>query len=289
MVSGNRSFNSRNTERAFLLLITVVMAVLFYKLFTVLQRDFANVPQRLRDGTIMNLNEDKPGERIRTLLNKGFYFHDKRDVELVSSVVTNGRNKAAGIIDNIGELNKSKYNVSTEEAFRQGGEEFKKRVRVERSLIGFTDEDSSLYEEERRKPAPLPSVNNLAMGSGAINGEVLKAGEVYVPGVLVRLRLILAQDSLYSENVDDVDRKITVNSKGVRKVYALDSLNNRQLQSLTAYARTDQDGKFSFSGLPQNNAFAVLPLQPGYEFGRSQGVQKLEKIFHSLFTRHPIL
>ncbi|MEJ7676514.1 MAG: hypothetical protein WKG06_01265 [Segetibacter sp.] len=149
-------------------------------------------------------------------------------------------------------------------------------------MLGFTDEDSSLYEKEKRKPAPLPASNNIAMGNGAINGAVLKAGEIPVQGVLVRLQLILPSDSLYSESVDDVSRKITVDSKGVRKVFALDSLRNRQLQSLSAYARTDDNGKFSFSGLPQNNSFAVLPLQPGYEFGRSQGVQKLED--NAIFT-----
>lgn len=287
MVSANRRSDLRTTERIFLLLVTLVMAVLFYKLFAVLQRDFSDVPRRLRDGTLMNLNDDKSGERIRTLLNKGFYFRDKRDIDLISTVVENGRNKTTGLIDNIGELNKSKYEISTEDAYARGGEEFKKRVRVERSLTGFTDEDSSLYEKERRRPAPLPAINNLEMGNGVISGAVLKDGKVSVQGVLVRLRLILPQDSLYGETVDEVDRKITLSSTGVRKVYALDSLNNRQLQSLRAYARTDENGKFSFAGLPQNNSFAVLPLHPGYEFGRSQGVQKLEKNISFTFSQSP--
>ncbi|HLL41629.1 MAG TPA: FtsW/RodA/SpoVE family cell cycle protein, partial [Segetibacter sp.] len=166
-------------------------------------------------------------------------------------------------------------------------EEFKKRVQVERSLLGFADEDSFLYEKERRKPSPLPAGNDLAMGNGAINGAVLKANKLPVPGVLVRLRLILPQDSLYSEGINDVDSKARVSSKSVRKVYAIDSLNNRQLQSLSAYARTNNDGKFSFSGLPQNNAFAVLPLQPGYQFGRSQGVQKLDNNAAFTFYQAP--
>jgi cell division protein FtsW (lipid II flippase) len=287
MVSDNRSFHSRNIERVFLLLVTIVMAMLFFKLFTVLKRDFADVPMRLKDGTIMNLNDDKPEERIKILLGKGFYFRDKRDINLISSVVASGRNETAGFIDNVGELNKSRYNVSTEDAYVRGGEEFKKRARVERSLIGFTDEDSSLFEKERKKPAPLPADNTLAMGNGTINGAVLKIGEIPVPGVLVRLQLILPQDSLYSGSADDMDSKITVNSKGVRKVFALDSLGNRQLQSLSAYARTGDNGKFSFSGLPQNNSFSVLPLQPGYEFGRSQGVQNLENNTAFTFYQSP--
>lgn len=275
MVSNSIGSVSRSTERIFLLLITIVISVLFCKLFIKLKRDFADVPERLSNGTAMNLNDDKPGERIKVLLNKGFYFRDKRDIDLISSVVANRKNKSEGIIENIGELNKSKYNVSIDEAYRRGGEEFKKRIQVEQALLGFTDEDAPLYEKEKRNPSPLPASNNLALGKGAINGTVLKAGELPVSGVLVRLRLILPQDSLYSDGISDVDNKIRVSSKSVRKIYAIDSLNNRQLQSLSAFVRTDVNGKFSFSGLPQNNAFAVLPLQPGYQFGRSQGVQRL--------------
>ncbi|HLL41805.1 MAG TPA: hypothetical protein VK369_01645, partial [Segetibacter sp.] len=110
MVLNSRRSNSRSTERFFLLLITIVISVLFFKLFTTLRRDFAEVPMRLSNGTAMNLNDDNPGERIKILLSKGFYFHDKRDIDLISSVVANGKNKAEGIIENIGELNKSKYN-----------------------------------------------------------------------------------------------------------------------------------------------------------------------------------
>lgn len=235
----------------------------------------------------MNLNGYKPEEQIKVLLAKGFYFHDKRDIGLIGAAVANGRNNTAGVTDNVGELNKSKYKVSIEDADLRGGEEFKRRAQIERSLIGFTDEDSSLYDKERRNPAPLPQDNNLAMGSGTINGAVVRTGEIPVQGVLVRLQLILPADSLYSADVDDISRKITVNSKGVRKVYALDSSGNRQLQSLSAYARTDDNGRFSFSGLPQNNSFAVLPLQPGYEFGRSQGVSKLENDAAFTFYQTP--
>ncbi|MEJ7676515.1 MAG: hypothetical protein WKG06_01270 [Segetibacter sp.] len=38
--------------------------------------------------------------------------------------------KAEGITDNVGELNKSKYNVSIEDAALHGGEEFKKERRL---------------------------------------------------------------------------------------------------------------------------------------------------------------
>lgn len=263
------------------------MGVLFFKLFGVLSKDFADVPVRLNNGTLMNLNDDKPGEQIKVLLQRGFYFADKKDIDLIGSVVANGRNATVEPIDNIGELNKSKYNVNTEDAYSRGGEVFRKRVAVERSLIGFSDDDSSLFETERRKPMQVSSVNNMAMGSAAVSGSILKGENVPVAGVLVRLQMILPEDSIYSDAVIDIDRRITLTSKGVRRIYVLDSSDNRQLQSLSAFARTDESGNFSFTGLPANRSFAVLPLQPGFEFGRSQGVESLDGNASFVFHQYP--
>jgi hypothetical protein len=286
MVSNLNKVNSRNIERGFLLVITIVMALLFFKLFTVLQKDFAEVPERLKNGTIMNLNDKNPGDRIRVLLQKGFYLSDQRDINLISTTVTNGTS-AADVIDNIGELNKKRYNVNAEQAYRQGGETFKKRVAVERSLIGFSDADSSLFAQESRKPMKVLPTNDLSMGKHRISGEILKAEGIPASSVLVRLQLILPEDSLYSESVVDVNDKITVTSKGVRRVFVVDSLNHRQLQSFSAYARTDENGKFSFVGLPGGRSFAVLPLQPGSEFGRSHGVQNLDDDISFTFYQTP--
>jgi cell division protein FtsW (lipid II flippase) len=287
MASQVSKVKGRGVERFFLLLITIVMGLLFSQLFIRLQKDFAEVPKRVREGTIMNLNDDKPGERIKVLLKKGFYFSDDRDIDLISRVVGNSRSLAAEPIDNIGELNKSKYHVNTQQAVLQGGDVFKKRAKIERSLIGFTDDDTLLYEQERRKPARLDNINNIALGKGTIKGSIVKEGNLPVGGVLVRLQVILPQDSLYSGDVTDVDRRVVQTSRGIRRIFVLDSLNNRQLQSLSAYARTDNNGNFSFTGLPANRAFAVLPLQPGYEFGRSQGVTSLDDDVSFTFHQSP--
>jgi hypothetical protein len=278
---------ARNTERFFLLILSTVMVVLFYQLFHVLQTDFPEVAKRLADGTMMNLNDEKPGEHIKTLLRKGFYFKDPKDIELIGKAVANGRKVNKEVIDNVGELNKSSYYVNTDEAWAKGGEVFKKRVQVERSLLGFTDADSILFQKEKTKPEPLPSVNNVALGKGTITGLIKKDENTPAPGVLVRLQIILPKDSLYTENESDEQERVTVNAKGVRRIYLVDSLNKRQLESLTAFARTDAVGHFTFSGLPANRAFAVLPLQPGFEFGRSQGVENLTEPATFTFTQLP--
>src|SRR5205085_7706427 len=100
--------------------------------------DFAEVPVRLRNGTMMNLNDDKLGEHIKTLLTRGFYFKDNKDIDLVGTVVAHGKLNA-GIIDNIGELNKNSFNINAEDAFAQGGESYKRRVDLSRSLLGFSE------------------------------------------------------------------------------------------------------------------------------------------------------
>lgn len=263
------------------------MFMLFYQLISVTKSQFVEVSKRLANGTMVNLNADRPGERMKRLLQKGYYFSDVKDINFISRVVEDGRRRTAGLIDNVGELNKSNYNVSTGEAITHGGEVFKKRVLVEKSLLGFSDADAPLFEQESKQPLQLPPVNNLQMGPGTISGSVQKAEQVPVGGVLVRLQLILPRDSLYSDDVEDIDERIVSTNHGVRKVFVRDSLGNKQLQSLSAFARTDGSGKFTFSGLPVNRAFAILPLQPGFEFGRSQGVASLQKSADFSFRQSP--
>ena len=103
-------------ERIFLLLISALFAFIFFKLYSVLQNDFEEVPERVGDGSMFNLNEPDPGPRMKMLLKKGFYFEDPKDIELISSVIAQRLHPEAATIDNIGELNKRKYDVEAEQA-----------------------------------------------------------------------------------------------------------------------------------------------------------------------------
>ncbi|HVE60477.1 MAG TPA: FtsW/RodA/SpoVE family cell cycle protein, partial [Chitinophagaceae bacterium] len=266
----------RNLERFFLLMICIVLGLLCFNLFNVLKRDFKDVHQRLADGTMVNLNDKNTDQRIRNLLEKGFYFEDPRDVQLVYSTIARGNANNDEVIDNIGELNKAKYNVNAEEAFVKGGTSYKKRVLLSRSLLGFTGPDSMRFQQEKNAPPALPSINNINLGSHSISGNIHKEDDAPVAGVLVRLQMILPQDSIYSENVSEVSNELAESNSAIKKIYALDSVKQKQLISLTAYARTDANGSFKFTQLPNDKAFEVLPLQPGYQFGPSKGVQELD-------------
>jgi cell division protein FtsW (lipid II flippase) len=275
---------SRLKERLFLLLIAALFLFLFFRLFTVLQLRFADVDKRLKDGTMVNLNDKDPAGHIHDMLTKGYYFDDKRDVELVTATVANAGTVKG--IDNVGELNKRKYFIVADDAFAKGGESFKSRVTASRSLLGYTGNDSVRFEEERKNPPNVPSTNDLAMGSYSISGSIFNKKQP-VAGVLIRLEMILPQDSIYNdEEVDDI-KTVTENGAGFKKVFLPDSAGKRHLQELTAYARTDAEGNYTFKNLPTGKAFKVLPLQPGFQFGTSQGVQNLDEDVSFTFSQSP--
>ena len=110
----------RNSERLFLLLIAIVFGVLFYTLFSAHQRSFQDVDKRLQDGTMVNLNDSHPGERMHTLLQKGYYLEDKKDIDLVEVAVNKGIQPGQHAIDNIGELNKRAFFINADDAFIKG-------------------------------------------------------------------------------------------------------------------------------------------------------------------------
>ncbi|GAA4405235.1 hypothetical protein GCM10023187_23460 [Nibrella viscosa] len=279
--------SGRRIERTFLILITLVLGWLFVNLYTELQRGFQDVGKRLADGTMVNLNSDKIGQRIRTLLERGFYFEDRRDINLIQSVIADRLNPAEDPIDNIGEVNKRKYYVLAEDAATRGGTYFRRRVAASRSLLGYTGKDSIRFVQERSRPPQLPAATDVGLGAHSITGNIISETDQPVPGVLVRLEMILPQDSAYSNQVTEVDRLKTEQGTGFTKTYVLDSLGNRQLTSLTAYARTDASGNVAFQHLPDDKAFEVLPLQPNYQFGVTQGVQELNRDKAFTFRQAP--
>jgi cell division protein FtsW (lipid II flippase)/cell division protein FtsI/penicillin-binding protein 2 len=276
---------SRWKERIFLLLVSVLFVFLFFRLYTVLQTRFTDVDKRLQEGTMINLNAPDPAGQLKKLLTKGYYFEDKRDIDLATTTVANAFSSTTQV-DNIGELNKRKYFIVADDAFSKGGKSYKSRVEASRSLLGYTGEDSLLFVSEKSNPVKVPEQTDLAMGSQSISITVTDKTQP-VSGVLVKLDMILPQDSIYNdEEVQDV-KQITENGDGFKKIFIPDSAGKKHLQSLTAYARTNAQGLAEFKNLPADKAFKVLPLQPGYQFGTSQGVQNLDDDADFTFNRQP--
>ncbi|WP_158799937.1 FtsW/RodA/SpoVE family cell cycle protein [Pedobacter sp. L105] len=244
----------RKQERIFLGLITILFIILFVRLFGLLQERMKAVDQGLTDGTIVNLNAADPAKAVQLLLAKGFYFEDQQDRALIASVIA-AQHLPGETFTNIGDLNKRKFNILAEDADRQGGVSFKKRVALSRELLGFTGNDEKRFQQELTSPPNLSAVKDMGLGEGVVKGGINYKGDA-VQGVLIRLNTVLPFDS--------VDSK-----------------------PFTAYARTDADGKYRFTGLPKGKAYEVIPLKPGYEFGQVKGVQELNGTKTLNFTEAP--
>jgi cell division protein FtsW (lipid II flippase) len=285
MEQNNTISVSRSKERIFLLLIGIVLALFFARLYFVIQRNFTEVDRRVAEGTIVNLNAGKPAQNIRRLLEKGFYFEDKSDIDLIERIIVK-RITTGKKFDNIGELNKKKYNVDADEAFSNGGKSFKQRVIVSRALLGYTGDDSLRFIQEKNAPPLIAEVADLGLGDKKISGRILNQAKP-VQGVLVRLQMILPQDSIYSDEEADQTKIKTELTPEYKKVYAIGAKGSLHMQSLTAFARTNSEGTYTFNNLPAGKAFEVLPLQPGYQFGRSLGTENLSADVQFNFFQSP--
>ncbi|GAC1380297.1 MAG: hypothetical protein NVSMB45_03400 [Ginsengibacter sp.] len=275
---------ARKIERTFLILLTVVFGLLFYRLSAVQQDNLKEVSRRLADSTIMNLNGPSPEEHISTLLRKGNYYQDPRDIAFIAHILSSGLKRSVGKIDNVGELNKMQYNVSIDNANNNGGNSFKSRIEVSKSLLGFTGEDSVLYKTEKTKPLNVGSINNASLGSEYVDITVTDGNDQPTGGVLVRLAMV-PPDSIISD--EDESKTLSKFTNGLRKIFQLDSAQKPVLQSFQIYARTDASGNAHFKGLIKNEAYEILPLEPGYQFGKSQGVKDLDGRESFSFIRLP--
>ncbi|HEX9956938.1 MAG TPA: FtsW/RodA/SpoVE family cell cycle protein, partial [Fibrella sp.] len=271
----------------FIALIATVLGLLFHTLFTVLQRDFPVVEVRLQNGTLVNLNAPNSAQALATLLEKGYHFDDKRDIRFIQTAVSDARSADTSPIDNVGELNKRRFNVLANEAFDKGGKSFKKRVTASRALLGLTDDDSMARNADRSVTSSLLSSTDVGMSGHSLSGIIRTRDSGPVPGVRVRLVMVLPHDSTSIGDGDESRKEVAENGPGFRKVYDSDKQTNRQLRALTAYAKTDAQGAFSFSNLPDGRAFEVLPIQPGYQFGTSQGVAELTRDVSLTFFQAP--
>jgi|GEM_PF-196785 len=282
---------ARNLERIFIILASVILGLLFFRLYHQEEKQFEEVRQRLADGTIVNLNEPDRAERMMVLLQKRFFLEDPKDIAFAGKAIERGFAEEGLVIDNIGELNKKRFNVPAGEAYSQGGTSYRNRAVLSRYLVGYTQHDSLLYERESKSPMQVPAQAQLNMGKGTISGIISTEEEAPVAGVLVRLSMVVPEDSLYGAGrTEEQVRLVTDSAAGLRRVFLLDSSGQKQLQTFHAYARTDASGRYGFNGLPDGKAFEVLPLKPGSQFGPPKGIEILDEPeeLNFLETRHAL-
>ena len=246
-----------SSERGYLLGATVLLLLLFTRLYVNRQPALDAATQDYTAGTKLNLQPGLRGDAIQRLLRQGNYLTDPRDITLVADSLP-AKLRLSGTPDNVGTINKRAFALRTPVAWQSpvGGADFQSRLRASRQQIGF---DSVLYNRELNRPRPYPST--VGGGGLQLSGQVLDNSPDN-PRPLANVLVQLKQHRPVRSEADETPGPFT-------------------------YARTDADGRFAFAGLPQNGSYSVLPLKPGFEFGGRRGTSRLGSSADFDFTARP--
>ncbi|GAB3641159.1 FtsW/RodA/SpoVE family cell cycle protein [Spirosoma arcticum] len=249
-------FSLLSSERTYLLGATVLLLLLFARLYVNRQPALNQAERDYAAGTKLNLQPGLRGDALQRMLRQGNYLTDARDIRLIADSLP-AKLRREGTPDNVGAINKRAFALRTPVAWQSpiGGVDFQSRLRVSRQQIGF---DSVLYRRELNRPRPYPSV--VGTGGLQLTGRVLDSAPDARPmaDVLVQLKRHHLAQRLSDETPD----------------------------SLT-YARTNADGRFAFAGLRDDGSYSVLPLKPGFEFGGRRGTARLTGSTDYDFTARP--
>ncbi|GAB3916540.1 FtsW/RodA/SpoVE family cell cycle protein [Larkinella terrae] len=247
---------SVSSGRLYLLGASAMLLLLFIRLYINLSSDLNLAKQALVNGQAVTLQPGLKSAPIQRLLNSGNYYSDPADRTLVADSLA-AKLGETGSPDNLGAINKRQFSIHAPTAWRSriGGIDFQNRLRISRQQMGF---DSVLYVRELTNPKPYPATVSVGDGTGTIAGRVVVA-ETNLPmaSVLVQLKRHPATAQP-------------------------DTLPDR-----FSYARTDPDGRFSFSGLPPDVGYSVVALKPGFEFGSRRGTSRLTGNQSFTFSARP--
>ena len=257
---------SRRLERLFLAATTGVLLLLFGSLYYHLLPQLEAAQQGYANGSVIQLAPPLDPARLSALVRAQNYLEDPRDVAFLSQQLAQKLQTYGGLA-NLGALNKKDFAVPVALVAAAGGPNYQGRLQAARMALGFTTEDSLgttvfdslLFAQESGASALThPSAVRVGKGVGVISGTV-RSDSTNGPlsGLLVGLQPHVAKDSL-----------------------ALPP----------SYARTDAQGTFRFEGLPQGDAFSVLPMHPIWEFGPSQNTDSLtENLNFEFKAKHQTL
>ena len=228
--------------RLYMLGASIVLLLLFGRLYMNLFPGLSQAKQALANGQAVTLDAGLKSAPIQRLLNSGNYYSDPKDVAFVADSLS-AKLRQNGALDNLGAINKRQFSVLAPVSWRSriGGVDFQSRLQVSRQQMGF---DSVLYVRELNNPKTYPATVSAGSGTQSISGQVTRDDRP-MANVLVQLKRHPA------------------------------TAQPDTLPDLFTYARTDADGRFVFTGLVDGSGYSVVPLKPGFEFGSRKGTSRL--------------
>ena len=238
--------NSRNTERLWFLLVTIVLGLTFLKLHYNYRKQFEPINESYANQTTVNLDKDFDPQLLANLLVEGDYISDEESAILIANHIQ--KKLADGVpLPNLGELNKPSFKISADTIDLKGGESLKKRIEEHRKQLGITNS--------------LPET--------AENTIDLKQGNCEIKVIVQEL----------NENANIIFKKLNLNKRPLHQVlvqiteHFYDSLSMPQ-ENILDYAMTNENGVAVFIGLNADRYYSVLPIKQGCEYGTPKGTTK---------------
>lgn len=206
---------------------------------------FSDVEHDIASGRTLLLDRTVRPDSVRRLLLDGGYLEDPADATLISTWLAE-RIATDGTPENLGELNRPNFKLNARSAYGQGGERIRARVKADFRNLGM--------DEEWLAASKTQLSSDFGNGPATITVNILNSKETAdapLSGVTVRLREHLT-DSTETGNgkTDGKEAVIYVETRG--------------------FAVTDANGQARFH-LEPGHSYSVVPIAPGYEYGREKG------------------
>jgi len=255
---------SRNIERLLLSFVSLIILVMAFSYYQHVKDELTEADKGYQDKTIINLSYPLKTEDVKNVLTKGGYFTDETYINFVTKNLKNKVDEQK-VLPNLGALNKDPFLLDESAFAKTGSESGKLRFINSLAHLGM---DSVMYTREMNNPEKYESILDLGSGKVSVQGSVhLKDNEgkdQKGSGVLVKLTQIYP------------------------KAY-LDTLDKASLQT-EFYARTDEDGDYTFNHLDPDGNFSVMAIKPGFEFGLAKGTSDISKdrTYHFFGKPHQI-
>ncbi|MDR0834585.1 MAG: FtsW/RodA/SpoVE family cell cycle protein [Candidatus Symbiothrix sp.] len=252
---------NHRTECIALLLVTVIIALAFFRLYSNQKENLAIVNQGIEDKTVFVLKKGVDSNGLSKLLVDNNYFSDKKDADAIANSI-HDKLEQGKVLPNLGALNLSGFRIDADSAELIGGEALTMQVQRSREILQLTSKIDSLY-------------TNLPSGTIDLNHRDSCSITVKVHEKRAKASWFAKLRKKDFNNVDSVIVQLKEHYWLIENSYqksdgTVDTIFVAK-DTICGYATTNQKGIAIFQGLKKEGHYSVLPIKKGFEYGSSQG------------------
>ena len=253
-------------KRYSLLISTVILCLLFLRLSCSRSDNFKEVTNAYNSvavNLVRETNHTSIADVIKTL--DGI---DKKDVDFIAKHIEEKLKKPKKEIplNSLHDFNKRAWQIpSTAIDNRIGSSGLKKKLEKSRESLGQDKEYA--FRSLSANLKFLSDTLNLCAGNGVIKVKVTETKD--------------ATDNifkLFSKKIEEPCQKVLIrlsehyiDSSGVNAKTKKKPIDSLVVRKTLAWAKTNDEGECTFSGLDATKSYSVLPIKKGYEYGMPRG------------------